>query len=75
MAKNSYTKKELGQEEEANVFACYLLMPDPMFTDELTQRMHIGEDEIVTNLASIFQVPQWAVVLRLQLHHQTLNGL
>lgn len=75
MSNNKYTKKELKQEEEANAFACALLMPFGMFKTEVEKRLSLIEEKRIKELSDVFEVPEWAVVLRLQMYHQQTNNL
>jgi Zn-dependent peptidase ImmA (M78 family) len=72
---NKYTKKELKEEQEANYFACALLMPLEMFKVELESRKHLVEEVKIKQLSDVFEVPEWAVVMRLQMYHHQLNNL
>lgn len=74
MAKNKYTKKELQQETEANMFACALLMPLELFKVEIEKRYDMGEEQKIKELSNVFEVPEWAVVLRMQMYHVMINN-
>lgn len=56
------------QDKEANAFACALLMPKDMFLKEWKrlERLH-DEDKRLHEMARIFQVPLFAVVMRIQM--------
>jgi Zn-dependent peptidase ImmA (M78 family) len=77
---NTYTAEELRQEREANIFCCYLLMPQGIFETQL-QKAHEEtkntkgdrEQKIIETLADFFQVPEWAVTMRIQLFHAEHN--
>lgn len=74
MARNNYTKKELKQEAEANMYACALLMPLEMFKTEVEKRLSMIEEQRIKELSDVFEVPEWAVVLRLQMYHVMVNN-
>ncbi len=67
-----YSKADLKQEQEANYFAMCLLMPQSLFLAEWKKLKDAGinEDEQVTQLAKIFDVPLFTVPIRMQ---QVLN--
>lgn len=75
MPVNKYTKKEHRQEQEANAFACALLMPFDLFKAELESRKSLVEELKIKQLSDVFEVPEWAVVLRMQMYHQQTNNL
>lgn len=75
MPVNKYTKKELKQEQEANAFACALLMPLTQFKEEVDKRRNMLEEQRIKELSDVFEVPEWAVVLRLQMYHNSINNL
>jgi Zn-dependent peptidase ImmA (M78 family) len=61
-------KKILYQKEiEANIFACYLLMPDPDFEVDVEHFLNgeIREDELLKHLVVKYKVPRTAVIYRL----------
>lgn len=64
-----YTKAEIKKEQQANAFACYLLMPEEMFLPRLIElrKKSNDEDNIIKQLSDIFQVPEHAVVNRINL--------
>jgi Zn-dependent peptidase ImmA (M78 family) len=67
-------KNYTAVEREANYFACCLLMPQDLFIREF-KKVEQGikdEDVIVKNLAKVFQVPLFAVVLRIQMLQEKL---
>lgn len=57
-------------EDEANVFACLLLMPKELFKAELEKGMDLGDDTSLILLAKKFQVPLNACAFRIQLLFQ-----
>ena len=60
-----YTELEIKQEAEANAFAAALLMPEEMFLAEYDKLDELNEEERVKSLAKIFEVPEWAVIMRI----------
>lgn len=74
MPDNNYTKKELKQEDEANYFACAILMPLEIFDKEIQSRKHMVEEERIESLAKLFDVPVWAVVIRMQMYNALANN-
>ncbi len=69
MDRNYYTKSEIKKEQEANAFACYLLMPEYLFLPRLIElrKKSNDEDKTIKELSEIFQVPEHAVVNRINL--------
>jgi Zn-dependent peptidase ImmA (M78 family) len=68
-----YSKKELKQEEEANAFACALLMPFEIFKVEVEKRLSLIEEKRIKELSDVFEVPEWAVVIRMQMYQVIIN--
>jgi Zn-dependent peptidase ImmA (M78 family) len=61
--------KEL--EDEANLFACLLLMPKEIFKEELEKiSFDLGSDEAIKTLAKKFQVPLSACAFRLAFYYK-----
>jgi Zn-dependent peptidase ImmA (M78 family) len=56
-------------DEEANVFAAYLLMPDPMFRQAM-KNVDLTDDEALGKVARRFRVSIGAVVYRAMLERQ-----
>ena len=65
MGQNRFTKKDIKQEEEANYFASCLLMPQDMFLGEYEKVRGFQEEERTKLLSKIFDVPEWAVMMRI----------
>lgn len=51
-------------EQEASIFARYLLVPSKMLRKEVKKLKHI-DDKGLAALAKTFQVEQWVIVARL----------
>jgi Zn-dependent peptidase ImmA (M78 family) len=66
-SENSYTPKELRQEQQANVFAAAVLMPKKFIDSELAKRnfKEMGESELIESLAKLFEVSIPAMTYRL----------
>jgi Zn-dependent peptidase ImmA (M78 family) len=58
-------EEKVKQCHEANVFACYLLMPEPLFEEALRSAMDQHIEDLVSYLALKFMVPEAAVVKRM----------
>jgi len=59
------TIRDFKNEAEANHFANCLLMPKEMFIAEYEKVRDRTEEERVSMLSKIFEVPEWAVVHRI----------
>lgn len=64
------SKRERNQEEQANMFAVSLLLPTEMFVPEWTKlrrgrEIQITEEEAIKLIAKKFEVPEFAVTLKL----------
>ncbi|MFT3701214.1 MAG: ImmA/IrrE family metallo-endopeptidase [Agriterribacter sp.] len=62
---NSYTPKELLQEQQANAFSAALLMPDDFIRAELENLSNLSEIELIETLAKLFDVSVPAMTYRL----------
>ena len=64
---NSYTHKELIQEQQANAFSAALLMPEEFVLDELKKQstLKLSEIELIETLAKLFDVSVPAMTYRL----------
>jgi Zn-dependent peptidase ImmA (M78 family) len=64
---NSYTHKELIQEQQANAFSAALLMPEEFILDELKKQstLKLSEIELIETLAKLFDVSVPAMTYRL----------
>jgi Zn-dependent peptidase ImmA (M78 family) len=60
-------RKDLQLEQEANYFACCILMPPDLFLDEWAKirEQTNDDDEQIKKLSKIFDVPLFAVVMRM----------
>jgi|GEM_PF-5792145 len=59
------TAKEIRMEKEANHFALCLLMPKDMFIAEYRKLKNMKEEDRVEELAKVFQVHPYHVVVRI----------
>lgn len=55
------------QEAEANIFACLLLMPEGIFEEEFNTALRSHWEKPVLYLRNRFQVPEFAVMMRISL--------
>ena len=62
---NTYTDKEMMQEQEANAFSAALLMPQDFVLNELKKQPSLSEGEVIETLAKIFDVSIPAMTFRL----------
>jgi Zn-dependent peptidase ImmA (M78 family) len=62
---NSYTHKELIQEQQANAFSAALLMPEDFILEELKKVPALSEGELIETLAKVFDVSVPAMTFRL----------
>lgn len=69
-AKEAKLKSNKWMEDEANVFACLLLMPKEMIEEDLKQPMDLGSDDYMKELAKKYQVPLTALMFRMRLLKQ-----
>ena len=70
MDKNKDIRERLDEiinEEEANYFAAYLLMPEGMFEKDLKRLIAENPDECVKELSKLYKVPEAAIVYRVSL--------
>ena len=65
--KGNFTKKQIQQEHEANLFACALLMPEQAFREQWEKHKDLEEDKRLKMMAAVFVVPLFAVVIRIQM--------
>jgi Zn-dependent peptidase ImmA (M78 family) len=65
-------RNHLEMDEEANVFALYLLMPRKFFEEELDKigLIDIDDDSFLDDLAKKFRVTRGAVLARLRLRRR-----
>ncbi len=57
-------------ENEANIFACFLLMPSEHFTKDMESGAKVYNDEFVKDMAKKYEVPLAAVIQRMQLYNE-----
>lgn len=62
---NSYTPKELLQEQQANAFSAALLMPEQFIRNELAKLPNLSEIELIEALSKLFEVSVPAMTYRL----------
>ncbi len=59
----------MTMDDEANIFALYLLMPEKAFSEVLADGINLDDDRWLERVARKFRVPIAAVIARLRLEN------
>lgn len=55
-------------EHEANLFACYILMPTELFKMDMEDGVNLEDDTVITEMCSKYQVTQGQLLLRIKMY-------